>query len=225
VKSDKFHNSKVQNQEREDQEGDNRSWRLLLPQSISRGRRRCRTDQEENVVHEHAGGPWRTNEGRMKGGQKQKETSWPNEHFWPPGSKPESKVVTKDGREFDLKYRFEDAHGDRGQHRGQRGHFREGERTKATAAAATAVTQQMDEKVADGNDGDTDNDRQPCQPDHQDGGAQPGSTTRDGVTAGNLAWISSARAAQEAVGRMLLEEAPRIGYCHECGWWLEDTRN
>jgi hypothetical protein len=143
--------------------------------------------------------------------------------FGPQGASPKANVVTKDGREFDLKYRFQDAHGDRGRHGGRRGHFREGERTKVTAAA-TAVSQQMDEKAADGNNGDTDNDCQLRQPDHQDGGAQPGSTTRDIVTEGNLAWISTARAAQEEVGRMLSEEAPRIGYCHECGWWHELPR-
>jgi hypothetical protein len=65
---------------------------------------------------------------------------------------------------------------------------------------------------------------QPCHLGHQDGGAQPGSEARDGVAAGNLEWVSSARAAQEAVGRMLEEVAPRIGYCHECGWWHELPR-
>jgi hypothetical protein len=58
----------------------------------------------------------------------------------------ESKVVTENRRKFDLKYRFEDAHGDLGQHGGRRGHFQDGERNKATnqgkAAAATAVSQQ-----------------------------------------------------------------------------------
>jgi hypothetical protein len=38
--------------------------------------------------------------------------------FRSPGSEHKSKVVTKDGREFDLKYRFEDAHGDHGRHGG-----------------------------------------------------------------------------------------------------------
>jgi hypothetical protein len=131
VKSDKFHNSKVQNQEREDHEGDQLILALsttficrLLPQSISRGRRRCRTDQEEQVFHEHAVGHWRTG-ARKKGVRQREETSWPAEQVWPPGSegKLKRKVVTENGREFDIKYRFEEAAGDRGQHGGQRGHF------------------------------------------------------------------------------------------------------
>jgi hypothetical protein len=145
--------------------------------------------------------------------QQREETSWPAGQVWPPGSE----VVTENGREFDLKYRFEDAHGDRGQHGGQRGHFRDGERTKAadqgggkcrectTAAAAKAASRQMDEDAADSTGGDTDDGRQA---DHHDGGAQPGSTTGEGDTTGNLTWVSLARAAQEAVGRMLSEEAP-----------------
>jgi hypothetical protein len=63
-KSDKFHSSKVQKEEEEDQGEDRRILALsttfvcrLLPQNISRGRRRCRTDQEEKVFHEYAWGP------------------------------------------------------------------------------------------------------------------------------------------------------------------------
>jgi hypothetical protein len=158
VKLDKFHSSKVQNQEGEDQGGDQRILALsttfvgwLFPQNISRGKRRCRTDQEEKVFHEYAGGPWRTDEGRQKGGRQQEEASRPNEQFWQPGSEPESKIVTRNGRKFDLKYRFEDKHGDCGGHGGRLGHFREGKRTKEETGAATAVSQQMDEKAADGN--------------------------------------------------------------------------
>jgi hypothetical protein len=82
----------------------------------------------------------------------------------------------------------------------------------------------MDEKAADGNHGDTDNGSQPRQLGHQDGGAQPGKEARDGAAAGNLMWISSAGEAQEAVRRILEEQAPIIGYCHECGWWHELPR-
>jgi hypothetical protein len=72
--------------------------------------------------------------------------------------------------------------------------------------------------------GDTDDGSQPRQLGHQDGGAQPGAEARDGASAGNFTWVSSAGEAQEAVRRMLEEQAPRIGYCHECKWWHELPR-
>jgi hypothetical protein len=40
----------------------------------------------------------------------------------------------------------------------------------------------------------------------------------DGAAAGNIAWISWAGEAQKAGARMLEEQAPSFGYCHECGW-------
>jgi hypothetical protein len=227
-KLDKFHSFKVQEEEEEDQGGDRQTLALsttfasqLLPQNISRGRRRCKPEQEK-VFHEYAGGPWRIDERGQKGGRREKAPR-PPQQFWRLRREHERRVVTRDRTEFGLKYRFEDSHGDCG-HGGRQGHFRDGKKTKEEPAAAAKVSQQMDEKAADGNHGDTDNGSQPHQLGHQEGGAQPGKEAGDGTAAGNLAWVSSAGEAQEAVRRMLEEQAPRIGYCHECGWWHELPR-
>jgi hypothetical protein len=41
---------------------------------------------------------------------------------------------------------------------------------------------------------------------------------------GHLDWHSSAGEAQEAIRRVLQEQTPGIGYCHECGGWHELLR-
>jgi hypothetical protein len=212
----------------------------LLPKNISRGRRRYNQEQEK-VFHEYAGGPFRVDEGGQTGGRG-KTAPRPPQQFWRTGNQHQGGVVGRDGTEFDLSYRFEDSLGDGdnheenshrgGRHGGRRGDVRDGKGAKHEAIPKTCakkkVLQQVDEKAANNHHFDADNGYRPGEIGDQNGVTKLGSHSKEvgkGSTSGNIEWISLAGKAQEAITRVCQEQAPGIGYCHECGWWHELPRS
>jgi hypothetical protein len=67
----------------------------------------------------------------------------------------------------------------------------------ATTPATAKVSQQVDEKAADSDHGDTDDGYQPRQLGNQAGGAKPGKEAGEGTAAQNTEWISLAGEAQK----------------------------
>jgi hypothetical protein len=212
-----------------------------LPKSISRGRRRCNQEQEK-VFYEYAGALFRVNEGGQTGGRGE-EAPQPPQQFWGTGEQHQGGVVSRDGTEFDLSYRFKDSLGDGDNHEGnspgggrrggRRGDVRDGKGAKDEAAFTNTcgeakVSQQVDEEAADKHHGDANNGDRSGESGDKNGVTELGSHSKEagnGDTSGNLKWISLAGEAQEAIRRVLQEETPGIGYCHKCGWWHDLPRS
>jgi hypothetical protein len=94
--------------------------------------------------------------------------------------------------------------------------------------AKAKVSQQVEEEAEDNHHVDADNGYRTGEIGNQNGVTELGGHSKEagnGSTSGNIEWISSAGEAQEAITRVLQEQTPGIGYCHECGWWHELPRS
>jgi hypothetical protein len=126
----------------------------------------------------------------------------------------------------------ENSHGG-GRRVGRQGDVRDGKGAKDEAAFPNTcdkakVLQQVDEKAANNHHGEADNGYRSREIGDQNGVTELGRHSKEagkGSTSGNIEWISSAGEAQEAITRVFQEQAPGIGYCHECGWWHELPRS
>jgi hypothetical protein len=103
-----------------------------------------------------------------------------------------------------------------------------GEATFTNTCGEAKVSQQVDEKAANNHHGNANNGDRSGDIGDQNGVTELGSHIKEagrGSTSGNIEWISSAGESQEAITRVFQDQAPGIGYCHECGWWHELPRS